>query len=403
MRAAGFASLALWATAVLLASKVGGQQLNMSGSESDELRSRSGGSGSPRKEGKRSSASKKTRAAGSAPLPSEEPPWLSAVLKQSNTDTVKSIEKKLGKRFDKVDNKLAHICERQEATEEKLAQVASKQDKFEKQQTELREELRQLKAKQLVDQARSSSSFGGASSNASTAAGGAAPAPMADRFPQFAAAHLKPPTDKAEFLVGGWQQSLKQVVESDCKRLVAQIPNTGKIQSLRIPVFNNRANICFIRFEATAEQTSLQLAWIFKKGLDALNPKPTSTGAGKPFWAKPNVPPEERPAARMINRAKKFLHSVREEAGLPISIEEYGHATPWMEANYRVGYQQITVSSIQVATFDIDDAATAADGHTSWNEIAMTNAFGMRIPGWDFPVFVEKWRAFVAASSSAET
>ena len=125
-------SLTIWSFIALAASVFGGHQLNMSGSESDELRSRSGGSGSPRKEGKRSSASKKTRAAGSAPLPTEEPPWLSAVLKQSNTDTVKSIEKKLGKRFDKVDNKLAHICERQEATEEKLAQVASKQDKIRK-------------------------------------------------------------------------------------------------------------------------------------------------------------------------------------------------------------------------------------------------------------------------------
>ena len=116
----------------------------MSESGSDGLRSRSGGSSNPRKQGKRASTSHRTAAAA---LPNEEPPWLTSVLKQSNAQTVKSIERKLGKRFDRVDDKLANISEKQEATEVKLAEVAAKQDKFEKQHTELREELRQLKAK----------------------------------------------------------------------------------------------------------------------------------------------------------------------------------------------------------------------------------------------------------------
>ena len=182
----------------------------------DELRSRSGGSASPRKKDKRSSSSAASRVEGrAAPLPSDEPPWLSAVLRQANSATVKSIEKKLGKRFDRVDQKLSHISDRQQATEEKLEEVSAKQNKFEIEQAELRLELRQLKAKQLVDQSRPAAFGGGASSsNASTTAG---PVPLSERFPQFNTERAKAPLDKAEFLVGGWQQSLRQVIEADIK------------------------------------------------------------------------------------------------------------------------------------------------------------------------------------------
>ena len=134
-------------------------------------------------------------------MPSDEPPWLSAVLRQANSATVKTIEKKLGKRFDRVDQKLCHISDRQQATEEKLEDVAAKQNKFEKEQTELRQELRELKAKQLVDQNRSAAFGGGtSSSNASTTAGAV---PISERFPQFNAERAKAPLDKAEFF-GRW-------------------------------------------------------------------------------------------------------------------------------------------------------------------------------------------------------
>ena len=363
----------------------------------DELRSRSGGSASPRKKDKRSSSSAASRVEGrAAPLPSDEPPWLSAVLRQANSATVKSIEKKLGKRFDRVDQKLCHISDRQQATEEKLEEVSAKQNKFEIEQAELRLELRQLKAKQLVDQSRPAAFGGGASSsNASTTVG---PVPLSERFPQFNTERAKAPLDKAEFLVGGWQQSLRQVIEADIKQLVAQIPGTGKIQAVRIPVFNNRANIAFIRFEPTQEQTSLQLAWVFKKGLDKLSPKPTSTGAGKPLWSKPNVPLEDRPAARVINRAKKFLHTIREEAGLPLSVEEFGHPTPWMEANYKQEFMQITLGSVKVATFNLDDDTKAEMGHTEWIEDALTSIFSMKIEAWNITIFKDKWKTFVAAT-----
>ena len=191
------------------------------------------------------------------------------------------------------------------------------------------------------------------------------------------------------------------MIEADLKNLITLIPGAGKLQSIRIPVFNNRANIAFVKFEATADQTALQFAWTFKKALDAMNPKPLSTGAGKPLWSKPNIPQEDRPAARVINRAKKFLHALREEAGLPAQVEEFGYMTNWMEANYKPDHMQISIGGTKVAGFHLGDETKAALGFTEWVDETLTATFAMRLDSFSLVAFKEKWALFIASSSES--
>ena len=373
MRAALWTALAL--LALQMAKAAGGGAAAVSSDE--ELRSRSGNSGS--KERARKKRAKAARTEGSSASASEgAPPWLSAALDAQTQKVTASIRADLGGTLAMITDNLNVITMTQKESDRKIDLLAQQQSNFETTQAKFQLEL------QLLKSSRSAASSAGGS-NGSTAApeAGTGGNPYSNRF--------EPPRelDKARFIVGGWKNSLGAVVERQVKEVIATMAEKPKLELLDIG--GSRSDYCFVKFLPQPGLSALQLGNAFKTFL--YEKKIPATGnVTKVLWAQPNRSLEARTWRKSINSVRRFLHTIREGAGMALNYVEHDITTEVISGDYRATKRHVAWKGEVVCTFP-------AEGEVCWKPAAELAIAFAGIEGFAIEAFLKAWQTFTAENN----
>ena len=362
----------LWCALALLASHMakaagGGAAAD---SSDEELRSRSGNSGS-KERARKKRAVKAARKEGAASASDAAPPWLSAALDAQTKQVTASIRADLGGTLAMITDNLNVITTNQQEADRKIDLLAQQQANFEATQAKFQMEL------QILKSSRTAASSGGGS-NGSTAApegGGGNP------YSKFEAPRE---LDKARFIIGGWKNSLSAVVEKQVKDVISLMAEKPKLELLDLG--GSRMDYCFVKFLPQPGFSALQLGSAFKSFL--YDKKIPATGnATKVLWAQPNRTLEARTWRKSINSVRRFLHTVREGAGMSLNYVEHEITTEVISGDYRATKRHVAWKGEVVCTFP-------SEGEVCWKPAAELASAFAGIEGFTSEAFLKGWHAF---------
>ena len=347
-------------------------------SEDEELRSRSGASGSKeRARKKRSAKAAKCQDRNSSASGSEAPPaWLGFALDQQTKKVTESIRVDLSITLGSINDNLKIITANQQDADRKIDGLAQQQAMFETTQAKFQMELQLLKA------GRSAASSGGGSNGSTAAPAG----PSAN--PYSAAPRI---LDPARFIVGGWKNAISAVVERQVKAAIAKMTElpTPTLESLDLG--GTRMDYCFIKFREQPGHSALKLGNSFKSLLFQ-GKFPAVGNDTKILWAQPNRTLEARTWRKMINTVRRYLHSIREKAGMALNYEEFGETVEIISGDCRATKRRVAWKGIVVCTFP-------AEGEVEWKTDSFGAAFGSLV-GYTEENFIRGWQDFAATLGS---
>jgi hypothetical protein len=94
-----------------------------------------------------------------------------------------------------------------------------------------------------------------------------------------------------------------------------------------------------------------------------------------------------------MNRAKAYIHKLREAAGIDECYQEFGFPAKFVDADYRPRNRTISVRNVIVAEFLTNEANVSA-GHTSWLQVPLETALSV-VPGFTYEQFINGWANFI--------
>ena len=303
----------------------------MAETSDEELRSRSGNSGSKERIRKKRSAKaariqKEGSASGTGAADPADgpPPWLSFALEEQTKKVTASIRQDLAGTLGMISDNLKNIAANQKESDRKIEGLAHQQAGFETTQAKFQMELQLLKA-------------AANNNNGPSSAGGSTAAPEGGANP-YSARHEPRELDKARFIVGGWKNALSPVMEKQIRTVIAMMAEKPSLESLELG--GTRNDYCFIKFLPQPGHSALQLGGAFKSLL--YSQKISAVGnPTKVLWAQPNRTLEARSWRKSINGVRRFLHSVREVANLPLTYVEHNETTEIISADYRANKRHV--------------------------------------------------------------
>ena len=196
--------------------------------------------------------------------------------------------------------------------------------------------------------------------------------------------------DKARFIVGGWRNALAPVVEKQIKAVIASMAIVPAPMLETLELGGTRMDYAFIKFKDQPGHTALSLGNEFKSRL--FHGQFAAVGnTSKVLWAQPNRTLEARTWRKSINTVRRFLHTVRERAGLGLLYEEHGETTEVISGDYRANKRQVSWKGTVVCVFP-------AEGETKWEPETTLQAAFADIEGFGARDFLAKWSEFVAAN-----
>ena len=265
------------------------------------------------------------------------------------------------------------ITMNQQEADRKIDLLAQQQATFETTQAKFQMEL------QILKSSRTAASSGGGS-NGSTAApeGGSGGNPYSTRF--------EPPRelDKARFIIGGWKNSLSAVVERQVKEVIAMMAEKPKLELLDLG--GSRLDYCFVKFLPQPGMTAVQLGNAFKTFL--YEKKIPATGnVTKVLWAQPNRSLEARTWRKSINSVRRFLHTIREGAGMALNYIEHEITTEVISGDYRATKRHVAWKGEVVCTFP-------SEGEVCWKSAAELASAFAGIEGFTSEAFLRGWQSF---------
>ena len=264
------------------------------------------------------------------------------------------------------------ITTNQQEADRKIDLLAQQQQTFETTQAKFQMEL------QILKSSRPAASSGGGSNGSTAAPEGGGANPYATRF------EAPRELDKARFIIGGWKNSLSAVVERQVKEVIALMAEKPKLELLDLG--GSRMDYCFVKFLPQPGLTAVQLGSAFKSFL--YEKKIPATGnATKVLWAQPNRSLEARTWRRSINSVRRFLHTIREGAGMSLNYVEHEITTEVISGDYRATKRHVAWKGEVVCTFP-------SEGEVCWKPAAdLVSAFA-GIEGFTSEAFLKGWQAF---------
>ena len=211
--------------------------------------------------------------------------------------------------------------------------------------------------------------------------------------------------DRDRYIVGRWPWIPQKALRKQLDKILADANRNRSGDDLfefeNVDISAPRASYAFIKFKASANRSSQDFGYEFRKYLLNSNYTPIGADSGK-IWTSQCRPEHERATRSVLNTGRAFCHSLREECGLGKYYSFLDEETEVIAGSYKDSKESITWKGQLIATLTLIEGVKSIH----WTDRAasiLAPDFAAKGLTLDEDSFRQKWRAFLQEAESRKT